>query len=345
MELKLKIQINRSTEDLSKYLVDFKSTVLDILALKRPLTVDKLVSYILLWYESKSLIKLKRSDIPIMTETLFKKTLMVIKVCKLVSKNFNDVFAIRIQQRIRKTIMLVNQTCNMAKKQAPVIEWNITKKIAKSLWEDISVSRGSNITSIRNRKAAATALLLAHTSGGRWIDIHRMKWEDLKFKKTIDTMYVQAPLRFSKNNLTNNVPQALQWASSVSTDKSDCPWTIFRRWWIWCGRPTKGFVFANGAGKMLSGNSTIYHVQAHARKLNLPDHQIPRKHSGRVTMVLTLDKLNMSKRSIIRGLNWRTDTMVNYYMNTRSMCAKNAPSHRLSKLKAGQLSQLQKDLD
>ena len=233
----------------------------------------------------------------------------------------------------------------IAKKQAPVIEWNITKKIAKSLWEDISVSRGSNITSIRNRKAAATALLLAHTSGGRWIDIHRMKWEDLKFKKTIDTMYVQAPLRFSKNNLTNNVPQALQWASSVSTDKSDCPWTIFRRWWIWCGRPTKGFVFANGAGKMLSGNSTIYHVQAHARKLNLPDHQIPRKHSGRVTMVLTLDKLNMSKRSIIRGLNWRTDTMVNYYMNTRSMCAKNAPSHRLSKLKAGQLSQLQKDLD
>ena len=73
--------------------------------------------------------------------------------------------------------------------------------------------------------------------------------------------------------------------------------------------------------------------------------RIPRKHSGRVTMALTLDKLKLSKRSIIRGLNWKTDTMVNYYMNTRSMCSDGAPAHKLSNLQAGQLQHLQEDLD
>ena len=325
-------------------MVELKSTIMDLIKLQ-PLTVNKLVAYLLKWYESKSLIKLERSDIPIMTETLLKKSQMLIKACRLISRNFDDLMALRIQQRIRGTITMINQNCNMAKKQAPVIEWNITKKIAQGLWNDISVNRGSNITSIRNRKGAATALLLAFTSGARWIDLHRLKWEDLKFKSIDDMLYVQAPLRLSKNNLTNNLPQALQWASSKSTDKTDCPWTIFKRWWVWCGKPRHGFIFAKGDGQVMSGNTTIYHVQKQARKMGLPEHQIPRKHSGRVTMVLTLDKLNLSKRSIIRGLNWRTDTMVNYYMNTRSMCSKGAPSHRLAQLKSGQLQSLQEDLD
>ena len=233
----------------------------------------------------------------------------------------------------------------MAKKQAPVIPWNITKKIAYHLWRDTSIPRGSNINAIRNRKAAATVSLLAATSGGRWIDVHRIRWEDLTFKTENNTKYVQAPLRFSKNNLTNNIPQALTWAASQSSDPSDCPWTIFKRWWSWCGKPVKGFVFADRKGLPINGNTTIYHVQKQAKKLNLPDHLIPRKHSGRVTMILTLDKLNVNKRTIIRGLNWRTDQMINYYMNKRAMKSKGAPSHTLSQLQSGQLNAIQEDLD
>ena len=319
--------------------------MLDIIHIPKPLTVSKLISYLLDWYERKSIIKLQRSDIPVMTETLFKKTNLVIKACKLLSKNFEDVMGVRIHQRIRKTIKMINQNCLMTKKQAPVIPWNITKRIANCLWRDTSVPRGSNITTIRKRKAAATILLLVATSGGRWVDAHRLKWEDLIFKDDGETKFVQAPLRFSKNNLTNNLPQALSWAKSTSSNPSDCPWTIFQRWWIWCGRPKKGFIFSDRKGNQLNGNTTIYYVQQQAKKLNLPDHHIPRKHSGRVTMILTLDKLNVNKRTIIRGMNWRTDQMINYYMNRRAMCSKGAPSHVLSKLENGQLNAIQEQLD
>ena len=280
-----------------------------------------------------------------MTDTLFKKTKLVIKACKLIVKNFPDALGIRIQQRIRKTITMINQNCNMAKKQAPVINWDITKKLAKSLWEDISVPRGSNITSIRARKAAATALILTAKSGARWIDVHRIMWQDLKFTSTNGHVIVQAPLRLSKNNLTNNMPQAYQWASSKSSDPEDCPWLSFKRWWIWCGRPKQGFVFSNGRGEQLCHKSTMSFVTRHAnQKLGLTKPFIPTMHSGRVTHVLTLDKLNMSKRSIIRSMNWKTDTMINYYMNTRSMCSDGAPALKLASLKNGELQNLQKDL-
>ena len=77
----------------------------------------------------------------------------------------------------------------------------------------------------------------------------------------------------------------------------------------------------------------------------MPDHKVPRKHSGRVTFVLTLEKLNVSKRKIIRGMNWRSDQMLNYYMNRRDMRTDEAPAMRIAKLKPGQLASLQKDLD
>ena len=231
-------------------MLDLKSTMKDILVISAPLTVEKLVSYILKWYETKSLVKMRTQKIPIMTETLFKKTKLVIKACKMLSTNFEEAMALRIQQRIRKTIAMVNDTCHMQKRQAPVIDWDTTKKIAKKLWTDTSVRRGSSIKSIRKRKAAATALLLTATCGGRWIDIHRTHWEDLKFHIENSTRIVQAPLRFSKNNLTNNLPQTLTWASSSKALPEDCPWTIFKRWWNWCGKPTKGFIFADRMGKV-----------------------------------------------------------------------------------------------
>ena len=81
-----------------------------------------------------------------------KKTKTVIKSLKIISKNWDDRTAIRIHQRIRKTIVMINENCHMEKKQAPVLEWSLAKKIAKSLWNDISVRQGSNIKMIRHRK-------------------------------------------------------------------------------------------------------------------------------------------------------------------------------------------------
>ena len=111
----------------------------------------------------------------------------------------------------------------MEKRQAPVIPWSLAKKIANALWRDTSVSKGSNIRMIRHRKAAATVLLLAHKSGGRWIDHHRICWEDLIFSNSNGNKTVQAPLRLSKNNLCNDLPQSLTWVADATGNPTDCP--------------------------------------------------------------------------------------------------------------------------
>ena len=232
----------------------------------------------------------------------------------------------------------------MKKKQAPAIPWSIIKRIYNQLWNDISVDRGSNINSVRLRKAAATALALSNLGGSRWVDLHRIRWEDLIFEKTGSTKFVQAPLRMSKNNICNDFPQSLTWASASDKSPDDCPWEIFKKWWLWCGKPKKGFVFANRRGHQLSGNVTIYHVQARAKKMKLPNHHIPRKHTGRVTTVLTLEQLNISKRRIMRNMNWRSDQMVNYYMNRRDMLTQQAPASVLAKTPINKIIKIQKNL-
>ena len=327
-------------------MLDLKSTMKDIIVISKPLTVEKLISYILKWYETKSIVKMRTQKIPIMTETLLKKTKLVIKACKILSKNFEEAMALRIQQRIRRTINIVNSTCHMKKKQAPVIDWDTAKRIAKRLWNDTSVGRGSSVKSIRKRKAAATAFLLTTLCGGRWIDLHRIHWEDLKFHCENSKRIVQAPLRFSKNNLTNNLPQTLTWASNSHTAPEDCPWSIFKKWWYWCGKPRRGLVFSDRTGAAYKdGGPTYNQLWTAAKALNLPDSKVPRRHSGRVTFVLTLEKLNVSKRKIIRGMNWRSDQMLNYYMNRRDMRTSDAPALKIAALKPGQLSKLQSDLD
>ena len=329
---------------MSKHLRELQSTLTDILRISPPINIDKLVSYILQWYETKSLTKLRTSKIPIMTETLSKKTQIVIKAMKLIAKHWDEPMTIRLQQRIQKTIIMINKSCHMKKKQAPAIPWSIIKKIYLQLWDDISVDRGSNIQAIRLRKAAATALALSNLGGSRWIDLHRIHWEDLMFSKSGNIKFVQAPLRMSKNNICNDFPQSLTWASSTEKDPTDCPWEIFRKWWVWNGKPKKGFVFADGKKKQISGDVTIYHAQARAKKMGLPNHHIPRKHTGRVTTVLTLEQLNVSKRRIMRNMNWRSDQMVNYYMNRRDMLTKQAPPSVLAKTPIQKIIKIQKNL-
>ena len=173
-------------------MASIENTIKDLQRIPAPLNIDKIIAYILQWYEQKSLEKLKTNKIPIMTESLLKKTKTVIKSLKIITKHWDDRIDTRIHQRIRKVIIMINENCHMEKKQAPVIEWNLAKKIARSLWNDISVKQGSNIKMIRHRKAAATLLLLAHKSGGRWIDHHRLFWQDLKFSKVNGKKVVQA---------------------------------------------------------------------------------------------------------------------------------------------------------
>lgn len=174
------------------------STIADITSLAGPITVSLLSKYIIYWYTQKSLAKLQKSKIPIVTESLLRKTKIVIKVMRIISNEFNAIHEQRLLRRIRQVIVSINLAFPMFKKQAPVILWDEVKRISSSLWRDTSIGRGSCITTIRKRKAAATAMILTAKCGGRWADIHRLRWEDLDFSKSDNVRFIQARLRISK---------------------------------------------------------------------------------------------------------------------------------------------------
>ena len=179
-----------------------------------------------------------------MTERLLKKAKIVIKTMHLISNEFTVLHEQRLLQRIRSLICKINIELPMFKKQAPICAWAEAKKISEALWRDISVTSGSNVSMIRKRKAAATAIILASKTGARWIDVHRLRWEDLVFSKVDNTKFIQAKLRLSKNNIINDFPQSLTWASTTNTPPRDCPRAILKRWWKWCGCPEKGYIFS-----------------------------------------------------------------------------------------------------
>ena len=319
-------------------------TLADIMSLSDPISVSILSKYIIQWYADKSLIKLKTANIPIMTEHLLSKTKIVIKVMKMLSNDFTMIHEQRLLQRIRNVITHINLSCPMFKKQAPVVPWNIVKSIAKALWDDVSVAHGSNISIIRKRKAAATAMILASKSGGRWIDVHRLKWEDLDFSTVDNIKFITAKLRLSKNNIINDFPQSLTWASTKDTAKEDCPRVALKQWWYWCGKPKNGFIFSNVDKTQINGNHTIYQVQRQARLLGLRKSQIPTKHSFRITMCLTLKSLGVEPDTINRFMNWRSEMMQSYYLNIRNMRKNDAPAHKLANLSQKDFDLLQNNL-
>ena len=279
-----------------------------------------------------------------MTENLLAKTKIVIKSMKLISSEFTTLHEQRLLQKIRKLIVNINSACPMFKKQAPIVTWDTVKKISKALWVDTSVYRGSNISIIRKRKAAATAMVLAAKSGGRWKDVHRIRWEDIDFSSSNGIRFVQARLRLSKNNLINDFPQSLTWATTPTTPSTECPRAILKRWWRWCGCPKKGFVFSLKNKSQINGDHTIYQVKTKAKKLGLSHDTIPTKHSFRVSMCLTLKSMGVPADTINRFMNWRSESMQNYYLNLRNMRQLDAPAHKLAKLNQSEFALLQSNL-
>ena len=189
---------------------------------------------------------------------------------------------------------------------------------------------------------ASIAYFLATTSGARWIDIMRLRWEDLSFFTTPLTKGIQASMRMSKNNLCNTAPQVLTWTGKNNIGPENNPVAALKRWWRYCGQPRSGYIIGipNKTPEQV-GKSTIYFVQQYARTLNLP---IPTKHSARVSMCVTLYELGTEPGQIDRAMNWKTDRMQKHYLNKRNLRSLNAPAHKLALLSDNDLNRMQKHL-
>ena len=316
-----------------------------LLAQQNNVTVLFLFRTILQWYLSKSATKFQRAHIPIITKSLRRRLIITIKAVQTLTNEFPYILLKQLEHRVLRLIQRINHQFNFKPKQAPIIQSDDAFRIAHLLWNDETRTRGTTDSSILNRKKAATVTVLATLSGSRWIDLHRIHWEDIKIEKQAYATFLFIPLRMSKNNLCNEVPQRLFWGRTASTDPSRDPIKWLQRYWRYRGCPTRGFIFAPDNSDIPDttwGSHTIAQVQRAARLLNFSEDNLPTRHSFRVTMAITLYNLGVDPKRINRFMNWKTDRMQEYYVNTRDAQAIDAPAHRLALLSASELNSLQR---
>ena len=170
----------------------------------------------------------------------------------------------------------------------------------------------------------------------------RLRWEDLSFFGSYTMNGVQASMRMSKNNLCNTAPQVVTWSGKKSVGPDNNPVAAFKRWWEFCNKPQRGYIFqmANKTPEQI-GQTTIYYVQKQARALRLP---VPTKHSPRVSMCITLYELGTEPGRIDRALNWKTDKMQKHYLNVRDLQSTSAPAQKIANLSSRDIYLLQKNL-
>ena len=282
--------------------------------------------------------KKQRSHLPVITAALKNKTSLLIRAMHLIyPQKLTPTHESRIHQLIRSFIMKINLRFNMKKHQAPYIGWRKGHHLINQLWFKTLAGRGIRTESGIRRKQAAIAMMLALHSGARWCDIMRLQWQDVRIIQTRTHQLMEIDLRLTKGNITNDIPQRLQFSSLKTCRTAYCPIKMLKHFWIIMGKPSKGFIVTAPTRVWLNetelhsiGNTLINQVRFMAKKLGWRNSEIPTKHSARVSMVIRLYNLNVPEWQIIKYMNWKTPEMLHYYVNVRDQRSLTAPASRLA---------------
>ena len=255
--------------------------------------------------------KKQRCHMPVMTAALKNKVSLVIRAMQqLYPQKLTPTHQSRLQQLIRGFILKINLRFNMKKHQAPFLDWKRGHHLINNLWKKPLTGRGYRPESPLLRKQAAIALMLALHSGSRWCDIMRLQWQDIRMIKTPTHQLMEIDLRFTKGNLTNDIPQRLQYSSLHTCRTAYCPIKMLKLFWLLMDKPLSGFIVSAPTRRWLNeteidnlGTSLINQVQGMAKKLGWNDANIPTKHSARVSMAIRLYNLNVPEWQIIKYMN------------------------------------------
>ena len=273
-----------------------------------------------------------------MTAALKNKTALVIRAMHhIYPHKLMPTHESRLQQLIRRFIMRINLRFNMKKHQAPYLSWTKGHLLVNKLWFLPLAGRGIKNESSMLRKQAAVALMLALHSGARWVDVMRLQWQDVRIIQTPTHQLMEIDLRLSKGNITNDIPQRLQFSSLKTCRTAYCPIKFLKLFWILMDKPLAGFIISAPTRRWLTeielekiGTSLINQVQAMARRLGWPSQERPTKHTPRVSMVIRLYNLQVPEWQIIKFMNWKTPEMLHYYVNVRDQRSLSAPATRLA---------------
>ena len=281
-----------------------------------------------------------------MTKSLRRRLFVTIRAVQTLSQDFPYILLKQLEFRVTRMIQRINHQFDFQPKQAPLCYTTNAVRLATHLWHDESRTRGTRPISIFYRKQAAVVTILASLSGSRWIDLHRLHWEDIKIERTPFAKFLYIGLRMTKNNLSNEVPQRLFWAVKSDTPPDRDPIAWLQKFWNFRNRPVKGFIFSPANSVIPDetwGSHTINQVRRSARLLGFPENMYPTRHSFRVTMAITLYNMGIDSHRINRFLNWKTNRMQEHYINTRDQKSINAPANRLASLNFVELSCLQEN--
>ena len=213
----------------------------------------------------------------------------------------------------------------------------------------------SNKRILRNKISALHALAL-FSSARRWIDLTRIRWDNMELVRTNGMISLKFYIACSKANQgTRNEGVTLM------EDGSDlCPVKLFTEYWILCGRPKLGFVFpclhsqakypkhefcdqwlskrckGHKLGSKLftcngevNGDVTYNVFRREAKRLGFT--KLPSKNTFRRLGCIMSHKLDMTRDQITTTLGWKYDSvMPNHYLQDQMSTSTQGLAYKLA---------------
>ena len=213
-----------------------------------------------------------------------------------------------------------------------------------------------SIDKILKNKIAALMALFCSISGRRWIDISRIRWDNMIFCKLEGIFAVKFFISCSKKNLGDRN----EGITLIKDDSELCPIKLLIQFWIMVGRPKIGFVFKcihknrsypksilcdQWLSKRCRGHwmgkkkfscngevngETVFRTFANEAKycgFNRP----PTKNTFRRLGVIMAHKLNLSRDQITQTFGWKHDSeMPWHYLQDELSTSRDGLAFKLS---------------
>ena len=217
---------------------------------------------------------------------------------------------------------------------------------------------------VRNQISALHALF-SFLTGRRWIDISRIRWDNMDILRTEGKLSIKFYIACSKANQGKRN----EGITLMADDSNLCPVKLVTEYWINSGRPKVGFVFnclhkkakfppfefcdqwlsrrcpGHKMGKKIFtcngeiNGDTTYGVFRRAAKL-VGFEGLPSKNTFRRLACVMSHKLDLTREQITATLGWKWDSdMVIHYLQNETSTDRTGLAYKLSeKLKANDFS-------
>ena len=315
----------------------------------KTLSSDLVISFILEHYSKK----VTKSNRPIHTDFMIK---LLTKICAW--SKFKEPFRRKLKSSLDRKILTVRIQANLRTKPARTYPPKKLLSLIQTQWK--RPIHGSGYEGIKRKYASAMAFLCFLT-GRRWVDISRLKWDNLKILSTDIGYYYKFYIPASKTNIRG---QRIECVTIRKIDSKDIigPIKMLQAIKYWQGNPSKGFVFpcvnkdaqftidpiwaswssyrcqGHWVNKIkyecvgqIDGDVTIGILQRYARDY-LKWKSLPTKHTFRRLVTLLHKRNGLSREQINELMGWvPTSNMPTHYAAEQDSLLESAPAYIFAK--------------